>query len=201
MFPDSPCVGICKLDRATSYCLGCARTGSELAEWGRQSRDWQALIWQDLPARFQEIGVICRRLPWKGQAIQQFLLKTLTQGSGHWLLHVPGGETVDLLAPGTSCASIDKDSIRITAQQGVFQIMITEQIQALSFDAADTPYAEQRIILALKGGAGTKASAIQAPLNQAPLNQAQTAEQRQSPQNPMMLPRGYRALAAYYPPF
>ncbi|MEM8878798.1 MAG: DUF1289 domain-containing protein, partial [Pseudomonadota bacterium] len=30
----SPCVGLCRLDEATGYCLGCARTGDEIADWG-----------------------------------------------------------------------------------------------------------------------------------------------------------------------
>jgi len=29
----SPCVGICRLDDATGWCLGCARDTNELASW------------------------------------------------------------------------------------------------------------------------------------------------------------------------
>jgi len=29
----SPCVGICRLDNATGWCLGCARDTNELASW------------------------------------------------------------------------------------------------------------------------------------------------------------------------
>lgn len=29
----SPCIGTCKLDGATGWCLGCGRTISEIVEW------------------------------------------------------------------------------------------------------------------------------------------------------------------------
>jgi predicted Fe-S protein YdhL (DUF1289 family) len=29
----SPCIGICRLDPATDWCVGCSRTGGEIAEW------------------------------------------------------------------------------------------------------------------------------------------------------------------------
>jgi uncharacterized protein len=29
----SPCVGVCKVDRASRICEGCGRTLSEIAEW------------------------------------------------------------------------------------------------------------------------------------------------------------------------
>jgi predicted Fe-S protein YdhL (DUF1289 family) len=29
----SPCTGICRLDPGTGWCLGCGRTGQEIAAW------------------------------------------------------------------------------------------------------------------------------------------------------------------------
>jgi uncharacterized protein len=31
--PPSPCVSVCRLDRATGWCLGCRRTLEEIADW------------------------------------------------------------------------------------------------------------------------------------------------------------------------
>lgn len=31
----SPCVGVCTLDPATGWCLGCARTLDEISEWAQ----------------------------------------------------------------------------------------------------------------------------------------------------------------------
>jgi len=47
----SPCVGICRLDEATGWCLGCARDANELASWRALSPAEQARIWADLPRR------------------------------------------------------------------------------------------------------------------------------------------------------
>ncbi|WP_156953328.1 DUF1289 domain-containing protein, partial [Afifella pfennigii] len=32
--PGSPCTGLCRIDPASGYCLGCARSGEEIAIWG-----------------------------------------------------------------------------------------------------------------------------------------------------------------------
>jgi predicted Fe-S protein YdhL (DUF1289 family) len=31
--PPSPCTGICRIDPATGWCEGCARTLTEIADW------------------------------------------------------------------------------------------------------------------------------------------------------------------------
>ncbi|MET0180316.1 MAG: DUF1289 domain-containing protein [Novosphingobium sp.] len=31
--PPSPCNGVCRIDPATGWCLGCRRTLDEIAEW------------------------------------------------------------------------------------------------------------------------------------------------------------------------
>ena len=47
----SPCVGICRLDNVTGWCLGCARDRNELAGWRAFSPVEQARVWADLPRR------------------------------------------------------------------------------------------------------------------------------------------------------
>jgi len=37
--PVSPCVGVCTLDPATHFCIGCARTIEEIAQWPRLSAE------------------------------------------------------------------------------------------------------------------------------------------------------------------
>lgn len=48
---ESPCVGVCRIDRATSRCTGCARTLDEIARWGSESAAWRAAVMAALPAR------------------------------------------------------------------------------------------------------------------------------------------------------
>ncbi|MEM9098177.1 MAG: DUF1289 domain-containing protein, partial [Pseudomonadota bacterium] len=40
----SPCTGICKLDDATGWCLGCGRSGDEIGFWGSETESWRAQV-------------------------------------------------------------------------------------------------------------------------------------------------------------
>jgi predicted Fe-S protein YdhL (DUF1289 family) len=40
----SPCVGICQLDGAGRYCIGCLRSLQEIADWRTASNDQRRLI-------------------------------------------------------------------------------------------------------------------------------------------------------------
>jgi predicted Fe-S protein YdhL (DUF1289 family) len=47
----SPCIGICQLD-ARGYCLGCYRTGDEIARWrGMSDAERTRYLDEVLPAR------------------------------------------------------------------------------------------------------------------------------------------------------
>ncbi|HHH89504.1 MAG TPA: DUF1289 domain-containing protein [Aliiroseovarius sp.] len=49
--PDSPCIKICVLDRKSGFCLGCLRTGDEIAAWPAMSPEARRALLADLPAR------------------------------------------------------------------------------------------------------------------------------------------------------
>lgn len=49
--PESPCTNICQIHPATGLCLGCARTGDEIARWSRMSPAERRAIMDLLPAR------------------------------------------------------------------------------------------------------------------------------------------------------
>jgi uncharacterized protein len=52
----SPCVGICRLDPTTGLCLGCMRTGDEIALWPRASHVQRMQIVEQLRARRRAAG-------------------------------------------------------------------------------------------------------------------------------------------------
>jgi predicted Fe-S protein YdhL (DUF1289 family) len=54
--PVSPCVGVCTLDPATQFCVGCARTIAEIAEWPRLGPEEKRRIIAQLSARPQARG-------------------------------------------------------------------------------------------------------------------------------------------------
>ncbi|MEM9063375.1 MAG: DUF1289 domain-containing protein [Pseudomonadota bacterium] len=47
----SPCVNICMIHPETKLCLGCARTGDEIARWSTMSAEERRAIMDDLPQR------------------------------------------------------------------------------------------------------------------------------------------------------
>lgn len=47
----SPCIGVCKIDRATGFCTGCARTPVEIRRWKRVDDAGKRAILAELPAR------------------------------------------------------------------------------------------------------------------------------------------------------
>lgn len=47
----TPCVKVCVVDGASSLCLGCFRTLSEIAGWSALSEEERAAVMADLPAR------------------------------------------------------------------------------------------------------------------------------------------------------
>ncbi|MCU0813632.1 MAG: DUF1289 domain-containing protein [Burkholderiaceae bacterium] len=47
----SPCISVCRMDEATGWCLGCARTIDEIVAWGVLDDDEKRAVWAQLPPR------------------------------------------------------------------------------------------------------------------------------------------------------
>ena len=86
----SPCVGICRLDDATGWCLGCARDTSEIASWRTLSPAEQARIWTDLPRRKAILGLGFRLLPWSGEVLMAALIDLARAPNIGWNIGVRG---------------------------------------------------------------------------------------------------------------
>ena len=52
---DSPCVKVCVLHPGAKLCMGCFRTGDEIARWSRMTPDERRTIMAELPAREPQI--------------------------------------------------------------------------------------------------------------------------------------------------
>jgi uncharacterized protein len=53
----SPCNEVCQLEWKSGYCLGCGRTGAEIAAWGRITDEERDAITALLPARLDAMGM------------------------------------------------------------------------------------------------------------------------------------------------
>lgn len=54
---DSPCIGICEIDRDTGFCRGCCRTADEIAAWRDASPDVKQDILDRIFARRNGLAV------------------------------------------------------------------------------------------------------------------------------------------------
>jgi predicted Fe-S protein YdhL (DUF1289 family) len=53
----SPCINVCRLDPATGWCQGCARTIDEIARWSQLTEVQRADVWRLLPQRRIALGL------------------------------------------------------------------------------------------------------------------------------------------------
>jgi predicted Fe-S protein YdhL (DUF1289 family) len=86
----SPCVGICRLDDTTGWCLGCVRNTSEIARWRALSSAEQIRIWADLPRREAILGLGFRLLPWSGEVLMAGLIDLARRPNIGWSIGVCG---------------------------------------------------------------------------------------------------------------
>jgi predicted Fe-S protein YdhL (DUF1289 family) len=86
----SPCVGICRLDDATGWCLGCARDTSEIGRWRALLPAEQRRIWADLPRRKAILGLAFRLLPWSGATLSAELRRLAGEPNTGWSIGVYG---------------------------------------------------------------------------------------------------------------
>jgi predicted Fe-S protein YdhL (DUF1289 family) len=52
----SPCINICRIDRASGLCEGCGRTTAEIARWGETDDADREAVMAELPARMVRMG-------------------------------------------------------------------------------------------------------------------------------------------------
>lgn len=52
----SPCNSICRIDEATGWCLGCARTLPEITAWAGLDDESKRKVWALLPERRRTLG-------------------------------------------------------------------------------------------------------------------------------------------------
>jgi predicted Fe-S protein YdhL (DUF1289 family) len=86
----SPCVGICRLDEATGWCLGCARNRSEIGRWRDLSPVEQVRIWADLPRRKAILGLTFRLLAWSGPTLSAELIHLAGKPNIGWSIGIHG---------------------------------------------------------------------------------------------------------------
>lgn len=150
----SPCTGLCKLDGATGWCLGCGRSGDEIATWGSSTATWRDRVWHQIPDRLNTLGVACHRLPWTTEDVRAFVAKSLVADRGTWVMGVVGA-VAEFTAPAEAEIDVTVEGNDVIGRtlNGAVRMTINDTVRALTFDLPGQQ-AEPRIVLALKRECG-----------------------------------------------
>ena len=150
MIVTSPCTGICKLDEATGWCLGCGRTGDEIGDWRGLPDPARDRVWAQIPDRLGQLGVACRRLPWTTEDIRSFVIQSCEEKHGTWLMGVMGAVAEFVAPPAASVdVVVQEEDIVAYTQNGAMRMTINDDIRAVTFDPPGLKKAPT-VVLAVK---------------------------------------------------
>ena len=131
----SPCIGVCKLDEQSGFCLGCGRTGGEIGAWSSLDEPERDAIWAKLPERLQALAVRVRLLPLLGAEIRDWVAETITARKGTWVTGMPGGAAeFPCLAGREVTVETGNDFVVGRAHDASFRLRVTDKVRAFAFD-------------------------------------------------------------------
>jgi predicted Fe-S protein YdhL (DUF1289 family) len=139
--PPSPCVGVCRLDEKSGFCLGCARTRAEIASWTTGPLEWRRKVWEELSLRRAALGLSLHRLDWATNDIRSFVAGTMRPNGGVWVGGVYGAVAEFCVGPNEALEVVCRDdAITAVTARAAIRIGFSGKVRALSF-------ADDRIIM------------------------------------------------------
>lgn len=146
----SPCSGVCTINLGTGWCLGCGRSTKEMDGWSERTEEWRQKVWEKIPQRLNQMGVLCRRLPWSTKDIRDFIVSSLEIGKGTWVFGVVGAVGEFTAAPSENTYfQFEGETILAHTKNGAMRMKINDNVRALTFGLPDS-MASSPILLAVK---------------------------------------------------
>jgi len=146
----SPCIGLCRIDDNSGFCLGCARTRAEIATWRQAPQDELTRVWAELPARRGRLGLGVHRIGWTVEDVRSFIVGTLRLGGGTWVTGVYGAVAEFCVA---ECEPINievsETAVNASTSGGAVSFQLSESVRALAFGSAPVPAGIDIIVLAI----------------------------------------------------
>jgi predicted Fe-S protein YdhL (DUF1289 family) len=130
----SPCLGICQLDEATGFCIGCGRSGGEIGEWISMNDADRDQVWAKLPERRAALSIRVQLQPWTRNELIQWAKRTISDRLGTWVTGAPGAVAE---FPCTAERDIDvkttPDAIIGRASDASFRLHVSDKVRAFTF--------------------------------------------------------------------
>ena len=125
----SPCFGICRLHEATRVCIGCGRTGEEIAGWQNADHAERHAVVVSLPARLAAIEHPSVATDPPPISVQSTLERTLTRSDAAVVVGCHGAVAEFMTPPGerpqvetdghTVTARVTGGAVRLTFDEGL----------------------------------------------------------------------------------
>jgi predicted Fe-S protein YdhL (DUF1289 family) len=130
----SPCVGVCKLEDTSGYCLGCGRNRNEISDWVAMGESQRDEVWLKLPERLAALSVRVRLLPWTPDELGVWVTETVASRCGSWVVGAPGGAAVFACTSGREI-DIERtgDTIVARAPDARLRFRINDKLRAFAF--------------------------------------------------------------------
>jgi predicted Fe-S protein YdhL (DUF1289 family) len=156
----SPCIGLCRIDQHSGFCVGCARTAAEIASWKNAPDAEKTRVRSELLPRREQLTAQILRLLWSLDDLRTFIMSTLRPWTGTWVSAIRG-------AVAEFCIE-DGEEIRLGASTGI--VTAATARGAISFHLSD---AIHTLSVSVPSGAGRpgivvlaipRSAAVPAPL-------------------------------------
>jgi predicted Fe-S protein YdhL (DUF1289 family) len=135
----SPCIGVCRIRPSSDFCIGCARSREEIANWLNLTDNQKSAVWDALPGRRAQMGLSVHHFGWSIEDLRAFIKETFRPDGGTWVSGVNGA-----IAEFCICADddlhIELNDRRITARTrgGAISLSLQDHVAALAIGSADS---------------------------------------------------------------
>lgn len=131
----SPCVGACKLDEETGFCVGCSRTIDEIARWSSLDASARFAVWEQLPKRRRKEAKSARLMPHTPVEILRWAATTIEKRLGVWITGMPGASAAFIAAPNqTAQTELDSRQLIGGTAKASFRLTSHERMRAFAFE-------------------------------------------------------------------
>jgi predicted Fe-S protein YdhL (DUF1289 family) len=135
----SPCIGVCRIRPSSDFCIGCARSREEIANWSILTDEQKSAVWELLPDRRAQMDIGIHHLGWSPEDLQAFVKETLRPDGGTWVSGV-NGAIAEFCIGAEDDLRVELSDQKITAQTqgGAISLLLQDHVATLAVGSPDS---------------------------------------------------------------